>query len=428
MENNLELKAITVRPGIWRELVLSSALLLGACDEDTPKPAAAGDKRSDAKLQDAGEAAPDAGSEKSVYALLWLVLGDEDTTGYVQLTDSLDAEPALDKAREFSGWTTMAAAGGNVLVASGDAPKLTSFPVDNTTWGEGQTLSFANTGATGVGFGQIWLLNKNVGYFMLDTTSRVVFDPSELKIGEIVEETKLELTRKGGLTLGGSWHRESSFAAGDHINIPFSYYTEEGVPGPSVIASYDPETHAEAKLTEVECEGLEVSSVDEEGNSYYSAWWIGGVGYLSGRDPAPCVVRVKPDGSIDDGWPKNFLDQTGDRPVTAWHYIGKNKAIATVLHKEELDVDFSKEVDPNLELRPYYIWIFDLKTGEAHKLEGIEESAWGFQRAQFNGRTYLLIPNQSWQATTVYELDVEAETVKPAFKVEGWLVDWIQVK
>lgn len=52
----------------------------------------------------------------------------------------------------------------------------------------------------------------------------------------------------------------------------------------------------------------------------------------------------------------------------------------------------------------------------------------GFQRAQFNGRTYLLIPNAKWDATTVYELDIESETVKPAFNVEGWLVDWIKVK
>lgn len=372
----------------------------------------------------------DAGDDgkPGVYALLWIVLGDEDSTSYIQLSDSLEVTPSLAKAREFGGWASMGAVSGKLLVSDGDAPRLTAFAVDNLQWSEGPTLNFANTGATTADFGSIWLLNETTAYLTLETTSRVVFDPTAMKIlGAVKDDTDLEPTRAGGQKLNLSWHRQSRFPVRDRVLIPFYYYKESSEPGPSIIASYDPKTHEEQKLTEVNCEGLEVESQDEQGNTYYSSWWSWQVGFVYGKAPASCVVRIKPDGSLDESWgPKNFLDVTGGRPLAAWQYLKDGKAVASVLHKEQLDV--SGEFNPDLELRPYYAWMFDLNTGEAHKIEGIPETGWGFQVATVAGRTLLLIPNPDWNSTTAYELDLKTGSVKALFTAEGWLYDVLRVK
>lgn len=375
-----------------------------------------------------GGGASDASAGDAVYALLWIVFGDEATTTYIQLADSLDKAPSIDQAREFGGWSGMAAVGGKLLVSDGESPKLTSYSVDGRKWNEGTTLNFANTGIEYLDFGAIWLLNEKIGYVTFETTSRVVIDPSEMKILEIADDTKMELTRDGGMVLGAGYHRQARFATLDHLEIPYYYYHDFTEPGPSIIASYDPKTHKELSLTEVDCEGLEVVSHDEQGNTYYSGWYTWQVGFAYGKVKAPCIARIKSDGSLDQGWPKDFLDVTEGRPVAAWQYVKNNKAIGTVTYTDESGVDFTGEFDADADTGPRYTWFFDLASNKAHKIEGIPASGWGSYLISVDGRDLLLVPNADWTSTTAYELDLEAGAAKPAFTAAGWLYDIIRVK
>lgn len=391
-------------------LALSLAIALGACDDGEPN-----------DPDDGGD------DEGSVYAMLTLVLGDEDTTSYIQLSDSVEAEPSLDEAREFSGWASMAAVDETLLVTHGDAPKLTSYSVSGLKWKEGQTLNFANTGATAVDFAYIWMLDEKTAYLSLDTTSRVVFDPTALKIGEIVEDSELEVMRDDGMELSVSWHRQARLRDIDQVRIPYHYYKEYTYPGPSILAAYDPKTHEEEKLTEIDCEALEVESYDEEGNAYYSAWYSWQAGFLYDMAKATCVVKIDRDGAVADGWPRDFLDLTDGRPVAAWQYLENGKAVATVLHQDE-GVPPTGEYNEDIELGPYYTWIFDLENNEAHPIEGIEPSGWGFQLTKVDDRFFMLVTNPEWTSTTAYELNVDEGTVERTFTTDGWVYDWFRVK
>jgi len=120
--------------------------------------------------------------------------------------------------------------------------------------------------------------------------------------------------------------------------------------------------------------------------------------------------------------------------VNNFRYIGKGKAIGNVLIHEELDADFSKPFDPDVDAevwksgKHWRFWMFDVEKHAAWPVEGIEEEIGsGAQFAVLDGRTFVFLPFDEWSKSAVYEIDDEGKA-KRRFEVTGDVFKWIRVR
>jgi hypothetical protein len=214
---------------------------------------------------------------------------------------------------------------------------------------------------------------------------------------------------------------------------PYSYYDADDLSGPvSQIAAYNPSTHLETAGIEAPCPDLSVSSQDEAGNTYFSTWFYNPTLALYGDGPAPCVVRIKPDLTLDTGFTTDFTQLTGGKYVKVFRYLGNGKAIASVLDQETLEADFSGEYDEDVdaaiwEADHWRLWMFDLEAGTAKPIEGVERAGSTFMWAKFGERTFVFQRHADVGRTQVYELQADG-TATERFDTEGWFYDWVRVR
>src|SRR5262245_27252116 len=223
--------------------------------------------------------------------------------------------------------------------------------------------SYCSTGGS-AGFDRHWFLNSTTAYVTLDVTKRVIWNPTTMTIEGVAEDSALELTRDG-LVLDAAFNRQPRILGGPILK-PFYYRDDEWYRfGPTTpIAVYDPATHRETSIIDVPCPALEVESRDEAGNAYFSPWSYGPEPGLFGEGPEVCIRRIKPDNTLDESWGSQLTTWTGGRPVMVFRYMGGGKAIGTVLHTDEANVDYSAGYtdEAALELTgKYRLWLFDLE-------------------------------------------------------------------
>ena len=370
-----------------------------------------------------------------LYALHTVVFDPEyNATSYVALSDTVDLDSfSFDTAREFPGYAFVAAFDDRLLVSDGESPFVTRYDVsDALDWSDGDRLSFEKQGVTGgrAGFERHWFRDANTAYLTLDVTSRVVWDPTNFEILGVQEDSALPLERDG-LAIDATFNRQPRIYDAPLLK-PFFYHDEdwfEFAPT-TLVATYDPDTHEEASIVEVPCPALEVPSVDEDGNTYLSAWTFGPVLSLYGVGPELCVRRIKPDATLDEAWAPDLTTWTDGRPVKVFRYLRDGKALATVLHTEELDADFSQAYDPDVDTEAeshYRLWLFDLHAETAAPVDGVGEMNSGFHSATLDGRTFVFVPTEDWSATEVYEVELDG-TARLRFETTGRLSDWIRVR
>lgn len=369
-----------------------------------------------------------------VYALQYLVYTDDEPSSYVVLTDTLDLrELSLERAREYPGYAFVSTVNGQLLVSDGESPIITRYDIEHDLeWTERDRLSFANQGLSGggAGFERHWFLDEHTAYLTLEVTQRVVWDPSELTIRGVLDDSALELTRDG-LRLDATFNRQPRRLNGP-VRKPFYYRDEDWFEfGPTtLIAIYDPVTHQEANIVELPCPALEVTTQDEAGNTYFSGWTYGPTLSLFGEGPAPCVRRLKPDNTLDEAWAPDLSAWTGGRPVLTFRYMADGKALGTVLHTDEVDVDFSAGYNEEaaLELDNHWrLWLFDLNEQSAQPIEGVPSTGSGFHWARFGDRTFVLAPNEDWTHTHVFEVDGEGNASE-RFETLGTVTEFLRVR
>jgi len=383
--------------------------------------------------EDSSHATGDA--DGPVYALHTVVFDPEyNATSYVTLTDSVDLDSVpFDSAREFAGYAFVASFDGKLLVSDGESPVITRYDVaSDLAWSPGERRSFEQHGVTGggAGFERHWFRDANTAYLTLNVTSRVVWDPTNFEILGVYEDSAIPLERDG-LVLDATFNRQPRIHDAPLLK-PFYYRDEDWFEfAPlTLLATYDAETHAESSLLEVPCPALEVPSVDEVGNTYLSAWTFGPVLSLYGVGPELCVRRIKPDATLDEAWAPDLTAWTEGRPVKVFRYLRDGKALATVLHTEELSADFTGAYDPDVDTESeshYRLWLFDLEQETAAPVEGIDEMNSGFHSATLEGRTFVFAPIEDWSATRVYEVDLDG-TAELRFETVGRLSEWIRVR
>lgn len=369
-----------------------------------------------------------------LYALETSVFGPDDSvTSYVTLTDTLDLDAlTTDTAREFSGYSFISSVGGKLLVSDGEAPTITRYDIGaDFSWNETARVNFGGMGVTGgaAGFERHWFVDQDTAYLTLDVTERIVWSPTEMVILGVMADSAL-VPERDGLQLDATFNRQPRRRPGPVLK-PFYYRDSDWYlfGQTTSIAVYDPVTHEERSIIDVPCPSLEVPSQDEAGNTYFSSWTYGPVLGLYGLGPELCVRRITPDSRLDESWTPDLAAWTGGNPVHVFRYMRDGKGIGTVIRVDEVDIDFSVYDEKEaLELDNHWgLWLFDLEAETARPIEGVDGIAGGFFYAEFDGRSFVAVPNAEWSRSQVYEIDTEG-TATPRFESTGFINDWIRVR
>ncbi len=381
---------------------------------------------------------PDEAEGPPLYAMLTqIITPDDDRTVYIYLSTSLDiAEVDLSQAREYAGVTNFNAVGGRILVSSGQAPTITEFEITpDLQWIEGRTVGFDRYPLTdNANWYYQFVRDDHTAYLPYDGYKRVVWDPTDMVILGDREDTTL-VPQMGSLLLEAGGNRNGLRVDGS-VYQSFFWRDEDWFQfgSESVIVSYDPVTHAESSKLTVPCAGLAIATADEAGYTYFGSWdYLPGLA-LYGEGPAPCAARLTPDGELDEGWTSDFTQLTGGRYITNFRYVGGGRAVANVFHAEEMDVDFSQPMDPevvsNLWMSgpQWRFWSFDLNAQTAQPVEGVTvEIGSSAQFAVLDGRTFVFLPYGDQARSKIYEID-EAGVAVEHLDAPGDVFKWIRVR
>jgi hypothetical protein len=349
-----------------------------------------------------------------VYALMSQVYTDDGRTVYIAATHSIDTgEVSLDGAHEFPGVANFEAIAGRLLVSSGDAPIITAYEIDDALdWHEGQTVSFAAFPLEdNANFFYQYLVDEHHMYMPFDGYKRIVWDPTELEIETVLEDTRL-VPERNGMPIEAAGNR-SGIRYPSRVMMPFFYHDEDWYEFAPVspIAVYDPQTHEESKVIEAPCAGLAIASQDEQGNTYFSSWDYGPLLALYGLAPPPCVARITADHELDESFTSDLTQWTGGRFAINFRYIRDGWGLANVFHQERLGVDFTggsidaAVQDQVWEEENWSVWRIDLANQEAHPFEAVDLPSFGWGLVEIDGRSILTVPYADSSRTKFYELD-----------------------
>jgi hypothetical protein len=383
------------------------------------------------------EPAPSADADAPVYALLTQVYGPDDRTVYISLSHSLDVGAVdLTTAREYAGVTNFNVVGGRLLVSSGEAPTITEYEITpELQWVEGRTVAFNGYPLSdNANWYYQFVLDDHTAYLPFDGYKRIVWDPTDMVILGAMEDTALE-PQRGTLVLEAGGNR-NGLRTGGSVRQAFFYHDEswyEFSPDTTIVA-YDPVTHAEGAHVTAPCPGLAIATADEAGYTYFSTWdYLPGLA-LYGAGPAPCAVRLTPDGALDAAWTTDFTSLTGGRYVSNFRYVGGGRAVANVLHAEEMGIDFTQPVDPTVVQNMYQsgpqwrFWSFDLNAGTAAPIEGVDVAIGSSaQFAVLDGRTFVFLPYEDYARSKIYEID-ESGVATERLDVPGDVFKWVRVR
>jgi hypothetical protein len=242
---------------------------------------------------------------------------------------------------------------------------------------------------------------------------------------------KIAPLEREGLQLDATFNRQPRIMRGPVLK-PFYYRDANWFRfGPTTpVAVYDPVTNAEQRIIDVPCPALEVPSQDEEGNTYLSAWTYGATLGLYDQGPDLCVRRIKPDSTLDEAWTPDLTLWTQGRPVKTFRYMRDGLAVATVLHTDELNIDFTQpydEVDATEVDQHWRLWLFDLEAQTARPIDNIGSIDSAFLWSVFDGRTFVFVPYSDWSRSKVFELDVEGNATE-RFEAIGVVNEWIRIR
>jgi hypothetical protein len=360
--------------------------------------------------KDAGAEPPKPDPAKQhIYAFVREV-GDEEVSNFVTLTKSIDLksdspELATSKAREFKG--AVFAVSGNLIEVDGSTIRQWKV-TDDLKFVEGASVNFSDYPLPEGGNYFFQFISDDHHLFLpFDVSSRIVWDPIDMKIVKVVEDSKVPLELDGLMALPGGNRTEIRYDG--TIKMPYFYLDEDYIEfaDKTTLGLYDRQTFAEVGTIDLPCPGLAIATQDEDKNTYYSTWDFSPLQALYGKGPKPCVARLKPDDKLDEAFTTDLTDLTEGRFSANFWYVRDGWGLTDVLHNETLDLDFTastippEAVDEVWKKEHWKIWFVDLKNKTAHPLDqlgaDINRAFWELMKV--GNRTFL-------------RLETEAETVK----------------
>ncbi|WP_437672764.1 MxcI [Sorangium sp. So ce131] len=362
------------------------------------------------------------------YVVASTIVGGEETTTYVSFMSSLDVEQIdLGDAQEFAGWATIATVGGMLFVSDGEAPTVTRYMAGaGGALEEAGQLSFLNHGIPTAPFYQNYFASPTKAYMQVQTSERVIWDPTALTLGDTLQIAGPPPERDG-LTLRASLDRGVGVREG-RVIAPL-YWSDNDYyrfSPESQLAVIDSEADKVRAVLDAPCPGLDVATEDEAGNLYFSNWILSVTGPLFEEDaPANCVVRVAADSeTIDEGWALDLAELTGGRQTAAFRYVSDGVALVAVFYDERLGTDVppaSAAATPN-----WRLWRVDMNRRTAEPVEGLDFVAGGYYSFRIDGRTLVLVPAADYSSTTAYEIGPTGPA-QPRFSVPGWAFQMVQL-
>lgn len=409
MPNGVPVKAKNLLP--LGSALLAGVSLLGCSDTEEPN-----------RCEAAGEGAG--------YVIATSIFNDAGASTYVSLLDSLDVGSVpLDQAQEHAGFATIATFDGKLFVGDGEAPEIRRYQV-----GEGcgldaaGKLSFAHYGAVTAPLYRNVFVDTDVAWMAHEEVRRIAWDPSTMEIEGVLDVEGLE-AKKGGLDVKSAWDR--GVAVRDGYTFQPFYWTD-GVyyrfDQGSSIAVYSNEDGSLVKFIETPCPGLDVASMDEEGNLYFSNWvFTAAAPLLEENAEESCTVRIRSGQlELDEAFTQNLSDKVGGNQTAGFRYLADGVALVAVLDEENLVIDGETQPGDITYGNVWKLWRLNLETGAAAPVEGLGHIAGGYYAFDIEGRTFLLLPTADYAKTTVYELPV-AGAAQRRFETPGWAYQFVKL-
>lgn len=459
----------------WPALALCALLAGGAgagCSDDDGGPRSGGEAGAGGDAGEAGSSSTSgtagAGAyggegsagegpvEKPQYLFGISVAGDGDNGAlYLMIQDEINLNVKLDdipkaNAIEFEPYTGFAAIDGHVIIGQSNAPIGKKYAVgEDGEWEQvGSDLHFDDYFTSAVdGLNFYFQAIKGTDMFLhygSDRAFRKHWNVRDWKLLEDLEETALP-TPPAGWSLGSTGNRTGMRDWKGAIFQTFNMSEDAtwAAADQSWIAVYDAESFEETAVHEIPCPGLAQQTQDEEGNVYVSTTFNLPTLALYGVAPASCIVRLKPDGTLDEEWGnKNLAELTGGFDGVNFRYLGAGKAVANVLHHDRIEnVDWDGDIDPAIVAQIEGEWVgddytpenltiwelelIDLEAGTSTPITGWDEDhdvGFYLTGATVDGRVFLNFQLDTYglkPTDVMYELDLETATVTKAGELEG---------
>lgn len=353
------------------------------------------------------------------YVLSSVVFRPEEQTTYISLLGSLDAQRVdLDRALELPGWGDIWVHDGELFVANGESPTITKYAIDDSGELElGEVLSFGAQGISGASFYANSFVAPDKAYMLRDTSGYVIWNPKTMEItGEIALPEAPE--REGlGLTAGLT---DRSGVIRDRILYQPFYWADEDFlrfSADSRLVAIDIESDSVLGAIDLPCPGIDVGTLDESGDMYFSDWTGSVYGPLKLDSARTCTAKVAR-GEMTASVAFRFDDISGGREGAAARSIGDGRLAVTIFHAE--DVEPKPDPDPYEFLAEdvWRLWSYDISTGEAAIIEGIPANPGDSFITTIDGRARALVPGSAYDESAVYALDgVEATKT---IELAGW--------
>lgn len=365
-----------------------------------------------------------------VFITASVVFGDEGTTSVVSVLNSVDRQDIdYDNAREFPGWTDAWVYGEYVFLADGEAPTVTRYSVDeDRTLVEEGSISFLNSGAGTAAFWNNLIVSPTKAYlFVIAEREIVVWDPSQMEITKTISLPGLD--DREGQPLDDSAMDRSAIVRGSRAYIPLIWgdYDEFSFSDDSAILVIDTQTDEVLEILKVDCPTIDVVTIDEDDNLYFSNWVFAVPPTLINDKPEACAVRIAAGSeTIDESWSLTFSDTTDGRQAAALRFLGNDQALMSVFHDERVEVNVETHPNELLGSENWKLWSLDLSSKEAAPLD-LDWNSGGYYLTRVAGRNQLFLPSTDYSSTTAYELNSNGQ-VTQLWSALGWTTRLFQLR
>lgn len=338
----------------------------------------------------------------------------------------LDYSEALEIAGRADVWVT----DGRIFIGQADSPTVTRYALsaDLEFEQEEEPISFALWGLSGGQFwNAIWLTPEKAYMNNLSGQEYVIWDPSTMSIegstphpdlpeveGYVVRTSS---TNRGSITRDGKLYHSYYWT-----NEEYTSYTPE-----SAIAVYDIETDELLSVIDAPCPGLEVATMDDDGNIYYSSWTgLPGL-HLVLEEPAPCTIKLPAgEDKVDTSWTIHWPDITDGRHGASMLYQGNGHALVSIFHDEDVEYDSKSDAFEIIGTENWKLWRISLEDKTAEPVEDIAPNSGAIYLRRIGDYSYALVPTTDYASSIVYQVD--GASAEPLFETLGWSTRLFQLR
>lgn len=391
-------------------MVLGLLLLAAACESDAAPVDEQRATTSDAKL----------------YITSTVVVTDDGGNTYISALDSLDSQDVdLGQALEASGWTYIGASGGRLFVADGDLAMTRRYDVAGPgRLKESGKIDFTDYGAASA---HSTFVSADKAYVFGDEITK--WNPDTLEILGSFARADVDDKEDGMLFSNISAGRASvqrehrAFYAAHWANWDDYVVSED-----SVIVVVDTDKDEIIDILDVPCPYLDFATIDEDGTAYFSNWTYSISGTLLQGKRKACAVRILAgEDHVDEGWSLTFADVTEGREAAALGYVGNRKAMISVFYDEDAEIGPDTTTETLADSTNWHSWLVDVDTLEASPVDGLGVNNGAYAPATVDGRSFVLIPEQDFATTAVYEISAAGEP-ELRWKTKGWSTELFELR